>query len=224
MPKKKLKHNPKLDQSDDKKKKGLYQREVDQYEEERNYSKYYMILVFVGALAVISILIFVVFTQGGTRIEQYDLVRLDYRIYTSEDYYDHKDPTIEEMNTWVNVCSRYDSECDSGLIKGFYDALLGKRAGDLVNAKPIDKCIDLNKDGKDDYSGKEALSYGYPKNHSLYNTDIVLYFKIHEVNKSSSTEIQAHTSSGYQKVKNDGYHNLINYILVFKREEREFLF
>ena len=84
MPKKKLKHNPKLDESRDNKKKSSYQGKIEVYENLRSHSKFYMALVFVGVIVVIIVLVVTVFTQSGVRIQNYDLVRLDYQIYSQK--------------------------------------------------------------------------------------------------------------------------------------------
>ncbi len=222
MPGKKLKHNPKLDKTSEKKKRSSYQKEVDSYKEARNYSRFYMMLVFIGVVSVISILVLVVFTQSGIRIHQYDLVRMDYKIYSLSEYQNHQNPSIEEMNTWVNVCSRYDEKCGNGLIKGFYYELLGKREGDFLNNKLIVRCQDGNWDGYNDLDPtQEALSFGNSSD-LLYDTDIVLWFKIYQINSSSTIESQTHFSCKIKEIHQNYDNNLINYILIIKRDERDF--
>jgi hypothetical protein len=220
LPRKKPKHNPKLEKQGDKRRSGSYQKDVDSYEEKRYYSRFYMILIFVGIVAVLTTLLFVIFEQGGERIERHDLVRLDYEIYSYADYQDRKAPTIKEMNVWVNVSSRYDETGNGTLIKGFYKKLLGSRAGDFLNFHYIENCKDDNKDGYNDvYPEKEALSYGYPSNHSLYNTEIILWFKIHEIKKNSTVEIQAGLSTESKDIVENNI-QIFNYILVVNRKKR----
>jgi hypothetical protein len=221
MPRKKLKHNPKLGEKSGKSKKGSSQRDIDPYEEKRSYSQFYMALVFVGVVVVIIALVFVVFTQSGIRIQQYDSVRIHYEIYTLADYESHNPPSIKETNTWLNVCSRYDSDCEGGLIKGFYYNLLGKRDGDILNYQLLERCRDADGDGINDLDPpNEALSYGNTTD-LLYDKDIVLWFKIHEINVSISTEAQAQISCEGKIVRSSDINNLVNYILVIKRDERE---
>ena len=190
------KHNPKLNKKDDKKKKRR-SRYIDgePYEFEKDYTKSIMSFLVIVIIGVIIFLVVVVYDEEAPRVEQYDLVKLNYEIYSLEDYNENRPPTIQETNYWVNACHRYDSscechgnnsqllyECNYSLIKGFYNELMGRKEGDKVNSKYIDACIDKDKDGFDDFSGEEALSYGFP-NDTLYNTEIVLKFEILRLQK-----------------------------------------
>ena len=222
MPKKDLKHNPKIDEKSKSKTGSSYKKEVDSYNEKHYHNRLYMILVFIGVIAIITTLILVVFNSGGVRIKQYDLVRLDYKIYSEDEYINHQEPSIEEINTWVNVCSRYDEKCKNGLIKGFYYELLGKRVGDYVNYKYIEKCRDLNWDGYNDLDPtKEALSFGNSTD-LLYDTNIILTFKIYEINSSSSTETQAAILTWQGKEIINCNHNCFNYFIVTSKKELDF--
>jgi len=179
------KHNPKLDQPSKNKKKEGYKREVDSYEDFKNYTPLYMAIIFIGILIIVGILIVYVFNQEGMKVEQYDLVKLDYEFYTLKAYEGQRKPFISKTDTWLNVCSRYDSDCQGGLIKGFYNELLGRKVGDSTNYKLLEKCIDKNKDGYDDYTGKTALSYGF-EDDTYFNTDIVFWFRVRAIEKKSS--------------------------------------
>ena len=218
MPRKKPKHNPKLDKPSDGRRKDSIQSDLDLYEEQRYYSRFYMIIVFIGIVAVITVLVFVVFDVGGLRIKKYDLVKLDYEIYSYADYQDLKEPTIKETGTWVNVTSIYDENANGTLIKGFYNELLGNKVGGFLSYQLIVKCRDFDKDGyNDDYPEQEALSYGFPINHSLYYTDIVLYFKVIEINASLSVETQV--SNKLQSFRESTFSiYFFNHPLVYKRK------
>ena len=109
------------------------------------------------------------------------------------------------------------------LCKNYYQSLLRPARG-FLDYKYILKCRDNDSDGWDDvYPEREALSFGNSSD-LLYDTDIVLWFKIHENNISSSTETQAHISWEGREVKTSDSNNIISYILVIKREERESFF
>lgn len=188
MPKRAPKHNPKLDRPKDKKEERSKVVE-DKYEYQRNYTALYMILVFFGIVIGIVLLFVFVFNAPGTRIEKYDKVKLDYKIYTLEQYDDHEAPEIKKDGKWLNCCSRYDDECDNGLIEGFYKELLGKKVGDICDNKLFEACKDNDEDGEDDGTGEDALSYGFPDD-DLYDTDIVLWFKVLEIKKKGSTNAE----------------------------------
>ncbi len=192
---KKLKHNPKLSQKrkSAKTKKNI-EESYEEYEDYKNYTPYYMAIIAITVFIVIIVLFAVTFGSNVERVQKHDLVKLDYEIYTLDEYENHEDPSIKKTNTWVNVCSRYDDDCKDGLIQGFYDKLIGKKVGDVVNYELIKACIDKDKDGKDDITGEDALSYGFPED-ELYDTDIVLWFKVLEINKSSSEEESAEPAS-----------------------------
>jgi len=205
MPKKKLKHNPKVEKPSDSKKNGDYRTETDLYREQRSHSRLYMLLVFIAIAATITTLLFVVITESGVRVSKYDNVRLDYRIYTYTDYENHKNPTIEEINVWVNACSRYDEACEGeGLIKGFYNNLLGMREGGIFGPKLLEKCIDPDWDGYNDLYNdeREALSFGNESD-LLYRTDIIIWFKVHEINKTVPIELEVqHSVHSGKQTKN----------------------
>lgn len=181
------KHNPKLDKKKDKKNRDYTPYYGDDIEYKRSYTKYYMILVAVGVVVILFVMLSFIFADPGPQIEKYDEVRLDYEIYSLDQYENNKEPEIKETNVWVNVCHRYDDDCeagDDGLIKGFYNKLLGLSEGDILNFELIPRCKDLDKDGEDDATGEDALSYGF-EDDKLYNKEIVLWFKVREINKSS---------------------------------------
>lgn len=154
-------------------------------------AKHVVIAVSVILLALLGYIVWAVLSDlsNPAQIGEYDEVRLEYEIYSEQHYEEKKDPEISELNEWVDMCHRYDNKCssDDPLIKGFYDGLLGLRTGDVIEFKSIPKCKDLDDDGIDDVSGKEALSYGY-EDDELYNTDIVIWARVREVRKSSSSE------------------------------------
>ena len=220
MAKNEIKHNPKLEKSRYKKKKDSSKGEIDSYKGHRKYNRSYMLLVIISLGGVIAILLIVFSNQGGTRIEKDDLVKLDYEIYTLTNYETGKEPTFSELDSWVRVVTRYDEKYSSGLIKGFYNKLIGKTVGDILTFN-FNKCRDVDKDGfNDDSPGQEALSFGFPGD-TLYDTPIVIWFRVIEINKTISTEAQ---SGSVLIEKYDVWNNaeILNYPLVLNRKERHF--
>ncbi|MHA1275099.1 MAG: hypothetical protein ACTSQS_16950 [Promethearchaeota archaeon] len=219
---KKLKHNPKLSQKrkSAKTKKNI-EESYEEYEDYKNYTPYYMAIIAITVFIVIIVLFAVTFGSNVERVQKYDSVKLDYEIYTLDEYENHEDPSIKKTNTWVNVCSRYDDDCKDGLIQGFYDKLIGKKVGDVVNYELIKACVDKDKDGKDDITGEDALSYGFPED-ELYDTDIVLWFKVLEINKSSSESESAEAAS--LNISNNILNSFFSEILLIIDKKAKFLF
>ncbi len=213
------KHNPKLEKNGNKKKDSTNKKEEESYEYERSYAHIYMAVIFVGIIIIIVVLFINVFNPSIERVEQYDKVKLDYKIYTLEQYDDHEDPEIKKTNTWVNACSRYDDDCDKGLIEGFYQELLGKKEDDVAE-KSFKACIDKDKDGEDDNTGDEALSYGF-SNDDLYDTDIVVWFKVIQINKSQTASVKFGVYKDNPDFSNQdrGILENFNYIFDFSKKE-----
>ena len=209
------KHNPKLDKTR-KNKKESYYKETDPYEDSQNLSPLYMAVIFISLIIVIAILFVFVFNDTGIKVEKYDNVLLDYDMYTYTAYEKHSDPFSSQENVWLNVCSRYDDTCEGeGLIVGFYDELIGRREGDIANFVFILKCIDKNMDGVDDFTGRAALSYGNTTD-TYFNTDLILWFHIKDINKSSSaTDLTAAYKSGEC---DENQLKVINYIIIINRK------
>ncbi|MHA1149921.1 MAG: hypothetical protein ACTSR8_16920 [Promethearchaeota archaeon] len=214
---KRLKHNPKL--SEKKKPQAPIRPYEEPYEYSKNYTPLYMAVVFIAVIVIIALLFAFFFNAEAKKVQKYDEVKLDYDIYTLEQYEDHKDPEIHKTNKWVNCCSRYDDDCEGGLIQGFYEKLLGKKEGDIINYELIKACKDDDKDGKDDKTGEDALSYGFESD-KLYDTDIVIWAKVLEINKTSDSENE-NTEAFIKYYENSGIMKSIQifqYILFLKRE------
>ena len=220
---KRLKHNPKLAEKNGKKEVPTRPYE-EPYEYSRNYTPYFMVIVFISVILVIAVIFIFVFDANAKRVEKYDEVRMDYEIYTLEQYEKHKDPEIKKTDTWVNCCSRYDDDCeDDGLIEGFYQKLLGLREGDVINNELIEACQDDDKDGEDDNTEKDALSYGFPDD-KLYDEDIVLWAKVYEINKTSDSEEDTEAFISYYE--NNGVLKIFNTIhqVLFKKIEFSYFY
>ncbi|MHA1293964.1 MAG: hypothetical protein ACTSQJ_15015 [Promethearchaeota archaeon] len=214
------KHNPKLDKPKGKKDKERRETYVDEYEYSKNYHPLLMAFIFIGVIVIIVVLFLFVFNEEATRISDGDEVKLDYDVYTLDDYNNNKDPTIHKTNKWVNVCSRYDDDCNNGLILGFYKELLGKKEGDSSTVY-LDACIDKDKDGDDDNTGDDAESYGFPDD-ELFDEDIVIWYKVIKINKTSSSEGEENKSSFCFQLKNFNTQYLTIFpcaIMIYNKKE-----
>ena len=148
----------------------------------------WMVLIFLAISGILIIAIFITFTPRETEtIEKYDLVLLDYTIWVEENHdYNYSNPVIQIYNTTLNVSSRYDENVEDGLILGFYNELLGKSVGHGRTFN-INVTIDLDKDGIDDVTNKDALGYGFPEDGLLYNRTIIINYKILALQKANAT-------------------------------------
>ena len=182
-----LKHNPKRSKEkiDDTKEEPLPPKK---YVYRKSRTSIWMVLIFLAISGILIIAIFITFTPRETEtIEKYDLVLLDYTIWAEENHdYNYSNPVIQIYNTTLNVSSRYDENVEDGLILGFYNELLGKSVGHGRTFN-INITIDLDKDGIDDISNKDALGYGFPEDGLLYNRTIMINYKILAIQKANAT-------------------------------------
>ena len=148
----------------------------------------WMVLVFLAISGILIITIFITFTPRETEtIEKYDLVLLNYSIWAEENHdYNYSNPVIEIYNATLNVSSRYNENAQDGLILGFYNELLGKSVG-YGRTFNINATVDLDKDGIDDLTNMDALGYGFLEDGLLYNTTIIINYKILAIQKPNAT-------------------------------------
>jgi len=146
----------------------------------------WMVLIFLAISGILIIAIFITFTPRETEIiEKYDLVLLNYSIWEEENH--DYNPVIEIYNATLNISSRYDENTENGLILGFYNELLGKSVG-YSRAFNINATVDLDKDGIDDVTNKDALGYGFPEEDGiLFNSTIIINYKILAIQKANAT-------------------------------------
>ncbi len=149
----------------------------------------WMVLIFLVISGILIIAIFITFTPRETEIiEKYDLVLLDYTIWAEENHdYNYSNPVIKMYNATLNVSSRYDEDAEEGFILGFYNELLGKSVG-YGRTFNISATVDLDEDGIDDVTNKDALGYGFPGDGLLlYNRTIIINYKILAIQKANAT-------------------------------------
>lgn len=106
--------------------------------------------------------------ENTTVIEDGDLVYLSYELWIDDDdgLYSVND-VDENFKDWLRIAPDH-------VVLGFYKNVLGKTVGDLVEFT-INRCSDLDDDGKDDVSGMDCLGVGQP-GHRWYNK--TLHFKV----------------------------------------------
>lgn len=145
----------------------------------------WMVLIFLAISGILIVAIFITFTPRETEtIEKYDLVLLNYSIWAEENH--DYNPVIQMYNATLNISSRYDENVEDGLILGFYKELLGKSVG-YGRTFNISATVDLDKNGIDDVTYKDALGYGFPEDGLLYNRTIIINYKILVIQKANAT-------------------------------------
>ena len=190
MSQKKLKRNPKRSKSEtyDTKEKS---KSSKKYVSRKSRTSIWMIFIFIAVTGIIVIMILFTFTPKEIIVvEKNDVIELDYRIWTYENFqidpYNSSLIFEEKYNATLKVYSRYEENATDGLILEFYNKILGESVG-ASETFNIGATIDIDKDGIDDTTGGDALGYGFPED-QLFNTSIVIYYKILAIQKSNNTE------------------------------------
>jgi len=137
-----------------------------------------------GTLAAISLVLFislavVLLLPKGTplRVEKYDIVEIHYTVWESNllKAYVPLDPLFN-ATIGVHVVPITEDH-EKGLILGLYNNLIGVTL--YYESGPIwlRKCVDQDRDGVDDNSGKPALSYGNSSD-QYFNMYLMIQFKV----------------------------------------------
>ena len=89
--------------------------------------------------------------------------------------YDPFNPLLD--TTIVVTVIPITDDKDNGLILGLFNNLVGKKLFYESDYIWLDKCVDQNRDGIDDFTGKQALTYGNSTD-QYYNICLLIKFKI----------------------------------------------
>ena len=112
------------------------------------------------------------------------MVTIDYQIWESNNVknYDPLNPILDEVLVITMIPLTEDPE--KGLILGLYNNIIGKTLYHVSGLIWLDKCIDQDRDGIDDFTGKPALSYGNSTD-QYFNTCLMIKFKVLSIQKNS---------------------------------------
>ena len=137
------------------------------------------ILILIITASIFGTIIFGSNFSSSTRtvVERNDLVTIDYQMWES-DYaqsYDSLNPILDEILVITVIPLTEDPE--KGIILGLYNNIIGKGVHYESSLIWLDKCIDQNRDGIDDFTGKPALTYGNITD-QYFNTCLMIKFKI----------------------------------------------
>ncbi len=142
------------------------------------------ILVLIITASIFGNMIFGSNLSSSTKtvVEIYDLVTIDYQMWES-DYaqsYDSLNPILDEILVITVIPLTEDPE--KGIILGLYNNIIGKGVHYESSLIWLDKCIDQDSDGIDDFTGKPALTYGN-SSHMYFNTCLMVQFRVLDVQK-----------------------------------------
>ena len=149
----------------------------------RSYKRRIVFLIITAS--ILGIIIFGSNFSSSTKIvvERYDLATIDYQMWES-DYaksYDSLNPILNEILVITVIPLTENPE--KGIILGLYYNIIGKSVYYESNLIWLDKCIDQNRDGIDDFTGKPALTYGNITD-QYFNTCLMIKFKIISIQKN----------------------------------------
>ncbi|KKN18006.1 hypothetical protein LCGC14_0960100 [marine sediment metagenome] len=118
------------------------------------------------------------------RVEKYDSVKIDYIGWESDEdeNYNLLNPIID-ITVWVLMVPITENG-STGLVMGLYNNLLNKQQFYDSGLVWLNKCIDQNRDGVDDNTGRPALTYGNSTD-QYFNTSLIIQFRILNIQKMS---------------------------------------
>ncbi|KKL96961.1 hypothetical protein LCGC14_1839240 [marine sediment metagenome] len=116
-------------------------------------------------------------------VQKYDLVKIDYQMWESDSRknYNILNPLYDDI-IWITMIQITENST-LGLILGLYDNLLESQKYYESDLIWLDKCIDQDRNGIDDFSGEPALSF--ENSTDLYfNTHLMIKFEVLDIQKT----------------------------------------
>ncbi|KKN63776.1 hypothetical protein LCGC14_0498150 [marine sediment metagenome] len=115
-------------------------------------------------------------------IQKYDLVKIDYQIWESDASrnYNIFNPSFDDT-IWITMVPITENST-LGLILGLYNNLLGKHEYYESDLIWLNKNIDQDRNGMDDFSGEPALSFGNSTD-LYFNTCLMIKFEVLDIQK-----------------------------------------
>lgn len=148
-----------------------------------------LILSTISASIVIVVIIsaLMLYSPKAIHIEPYDKVKLHYTVWKSNECktYEFYKPILNST-IWVNVTAINDTNLENpkfGLILGLYNNLLEKELYQESDFIWLNRCIDQNYDGYDDFTNQPALTFGHYSN-QYFNICLIIHFKILSIQKN----------------------------------------
>jgi hypothetical protein len=142
------------------------------------------IIPIIGIIVIIFAIIigFEVFSNIPVKISQHDNVKIDYTVWVSdeEENYDMLNPILDTV-LWVSMIPITENE-SSGIILGLYNNLLEKTKFYNSGLIWLNRCIDEDRNGIDDNTGKPALTYGNSAD-IYFDTCLMIQFQVLNIEK-----------------------------------------
>lgn len=116
--------------------------------------KFIAIGISIIGVIIIGFYLGALFFRTTYVVEEHDSVKLEYTVWVSDESeaYDPLNPVFDAILVIRMIPISEDSE--DGLILGLYNNLLGKKVGFESGLFWLNKCIDQNRDGIDDFTGQ----------------------------------------------------------------------
>lgn len=145
-----------------------------------------IIPVIIFCLIFVSLIM--IFSNDSRIVEKYDDVKIEYIVWVSNEDEDYNPLNpILDTTIWVIMIPITDNS-STGLILGLYNNLIGKGLYFESGLIWLNRCIDQNRDGIDDFTGNLALTYGNSSD-LYFNTCLMIQFKVLDILKGSGTPI-----------------------------------
>ena len=169
-------------------KKKIEKKEIVKTKQRRSYhgviEKYHLKTAIPLLIVIPTIIIgFTLYGNIPIVVEQNDSVKIDYTAWESDEQenYDILNPIIDKV-VWVSMIPITENS-STGLILGLYNNLLGKKLLYESDIMWLNKCIDQDRDGIDDVTGRPALTYGNSTD-QYFNTCLMIEFKVLDIEKA----------------------------------------
>ena len=137
----------------------------------------FIILILILGLTLINLL-----RVQSIVVQKYDLVKIDYQMWESDSRknYNILNPLYDDI-IWITMIPITENST-SGLILGLYDNLLESQKYYESDLIWLDKYIDQDRNGIDDFSGEPALSFGNSTD-LYFNTHLMIKFEVLDIQK-----------------------------------------
>lgn len=145
-------------------------------------------IIPVIGFCLIFVSLIMIFSNDTNNIEKYDDVKIEYTVWVSDEDEDYNPLNpILDTTIWVTMIPITENST-SGLILGLYNNLIKKALHFESGLIWLNRCIDQNRDGIDDFTGNLALTYGNSSD-LYFDACLMIQFKVLDIQKGSRTPI-----------------------------------
>ncbi|GAH54192.1 unnamed protein product, partial [marine sediment metagenome] len=145
-------------------------------------------IIPVIGFCLIFVSLIMIFSNDSHIVGKYDDVKIEYTVWVSNEDEDYNPLNpILDTTIWVIMIPITD-DSTSGLILGLYNNLIKKELYFESELIWLNRCIDQDRDGIDDFTGNLALTYGNSSD-LYFDTCLMIQFKVLDILKGSGTPI-----------------------------------